>query len=220
VEKRGLPKVRSGSNLAALVVEQKQGVDLKYKEEKFKADINPRAGFDLSKIGSHYEHRRRLRREKMVLRYGEYIPLMAKRNDKDFEERVFSFARYSLQETAIIAINLNDFETQFYIDYSPLQNIYKQTYSPNTVVMVTDWLKPDNPAQYYFLKELLSMRQHIRLRPYTSNVIGLTICATDGDQFVVKKALMSSLERTKTKITSGQSIESEQISLIYTDILE
>jgi glycogen synthase len=26
--------------------------------------------------------------------------------------------------------------------------------------MVTDWLKPDStPAQYYFLKELLSLRQ-------------------------------------------------------------
>lgn len=31
--RRGLTHVRSGSNLAALVVEQKQGVDLKQKEE-------------------------------------------------------------------------------------------------------------------------------------------------------------------------------------------
>lgn len=78
--KKGMVRVRSGSNLAALVVEQKQGQDLKLKEDKFKSDIGPQMGFDLSKIGSHYESRRRLRRDKMVLRYGEFIPLIA-RND-------------------------------------------------------------------------------------------------------------------------------------------
>ncbi len=31
---------------------------------------------------------------------------------------------------------------------------------------------------------------------------------------------MQSLERTKQKLASGQSIESESISLLYTDILE
>jgi hypothetical protein len=56
----------------------------------------------------------------MVLRYGEYVPLNAKKNDITLEERVFAFARYSLQETAIIATNVNDVEAQFYIDYSPL----------------------------------------------------------------------------------------------------
>jgi hypothetical protein len=55
----------------------------------------------------------------MVLRYGEYIPLIA-RNDKSIEERVFTFARYSLQETAIIATNLDDSEAQFYIELTPL----------------------------------------------------------------------------------------------------
>jgi len=84
---------------------------LKLKEEKFKASINPREGYDLSKISSHYEHRRRLRREKMVLCYGEYIPLVAKIDERKLEEKVFTFARYSLQETAIIATNLNNKET-------------------------------------------------------------------------------------------------------------
>lgn len=31
---------------------------------------------------------------------------------------------------------------------------------------------------------------------------------------------MQSLERTKVKLTSGQSIESEQISLLFTEILQ
>jgi len=75
--KRGVPRVRSGSNMAAIVEEQKKG-DLKQKEEQFKAQIGPMQGFDLTKISSHYEHRRRLRREKMVFRYGELIPLVAR----------------------------------------------------------------------------------------------------------------------------------------------
>lgn len=47
----------------------------------------------------------------MVLCYGEYIPLVARINDYKIDERVFAYARYSLQETAIIATNLNDKET-------------------------------------------------------------------------------------------------------------
>ena len=213
-------RVRSGSNLAALVVETKSGQDIKVKEEKFKAEVGPQQGFDLSQINTHYEHRRRLRKEKMVLRYGEFIPLIA-RSERGLEERVLTFARYSLQETAIIATNLNDYEVQFYADLSPLKQLYLGSYKDNTVIMVTDWLKPENPAQYYFLKELLNLKQHIRLRGYKSSVLGFTICSTEsGDSFVVKKALQQSLERTKAKLASGQSIESEQISLLVTDILE
>jgi hypothetical protein len=112
----------------------------------------------------------------MVLRYGEMVPLLAK-NDKGMEERVLSFARYSLQETAIVATNFNEHEVQFYIDLNPLQKIYLETYAGTTVVMVTDWLRPDTPPQYYFLKELLSLKQQVRLRGYTSQVLGFTICA-------------------------------------------
>lgn len=46
--KRGLTRVRSGSNLAAVVVESSKGADLKLKEEQFKAKIGPQQGFDLS----------------------------------------------------------------------------------------------------------------------------------------------------------------------------
>ena len=46
-------------------------------KQAFNKDIGPEEGFDLSKIKTHYEHRRMLRREKMVLRYGELAPLVA-----------------------------------------------------------------------------------------------------------------------------------------------
>jgi len=38
----------------------------------------PERGFDLSMINTHYAHRRKLRKEKMVLRYGECIFLKGK----------------------------------------------------------------------------------------------------------------------------------------------
>jgi len=45
--------------------------------------------------------------------------------------------------------------------------------------MVTDWLRPDSAVQYFFLKELLSMKEQIRLKAYQSVVMGFTICEGD-----------------------------------------
>ena len=114
-EKRRLTRVRSGHDLSALKVEQKGEKDLKVKEQEFKKEVGAQIGFDLKQISSHYEHRRKLRREKMVLRYGELVPLRAK-HDKGWHERVLAFARFSLIETAIIAINMSEHELHFWID--------------------------------------------------------------------------------------------------------
>ena len=62
------------------------------------------------------------------------------------------------------------------------------------------------------------MKEYIRLRPFQSAASGISICSND--PFVLKKTLTQSIERTKVKLTSGQSIESEQISLLFTEILE
>lgn len=74
--------------------------------------MDPLTGFDLSKIKSHYENRRYLRQSKMVLRYGEMCPLSARsmENKKQWLPDVLAFGRYSLMETAIVAINLSDRE--------------------------------------------------------------------------------------------------------------
>ena len=59
-EKRALPRVRSGSHLAAIMVEAKDG-NIKEKESKFKQEVRPDEGYDLSMIHTHYQHRRTLR---------------------------------------------------------------------------------------------------------------------------------------------------------------
>ena len=69
--------------------------------------MGPEIGFDLSKISSHYESRNRLRKDKMALRYGELVPLVA-RHAKGWHTDVLAYARYSIMETAVIATNLSD----------------------------------------------------------------------------------------------------------------
>ena len=76
-QRRGLPKVRSGVNIGVNYVEAQEG-QLHVKEQKFKAGLAPEDGFDLSKVNTHYMHRRRLRKEKMALRYGEMVMLAAR----------------------------------------------------------------------------------------------------------------------------------------------
>lgn len=49
-------------------------------------------------------------------------------------------------------------------------------------------------------------------------MISVSIC--DDDQFIFKKCLTTSIERTKKNLVSGRSIETEQISLLFTDCVE
>ena len=67
-------KVRRSDKLNALTAEQKN-------PEKFKQEIGAEKGYDLSKISTHYNHRRMLRREKMVFRYGELATLRCMNDD-------------------------------------------------------------------------------------------------------------------------------------------
>lgn len=70
----------------------------------------------MSKINTHYMHRRRLRKEKLVLRYGELIMLSAKNQGNMQLPDILAYARYSLMETVIIATNMSDYQQKFLID--------------------------------------------------------------------------------------------------------
>ena len=49
-------------------------------------------------------------------------------------------------------------------------------------------------------------------------MISVTIC--DDDQFIFKKCLTNSIERTKRNLLAKKSIETEQISLLFSDCVE
>lgn len=85
----------------------------------------------------------------MVLRYGELCPLVAcqlesQQNQKNWITDVLTFARYSLMETAIIAINVAEHERSFYIDYEELYKRFSQTFSDNTVIVTSSLLPAMN----------------------------------------------------------------------------
>lgn len=91
-----------------------------------KQDIEADAAYDLSQVRSHYESRMQLRANKMVLRYGELCPLAARNEETEhyatrrYLSDVLTFARYSLMETVIVAINLSESDSRFYVDMAQL----------------------------------------------------------------------------------------------------
>lgn len=185
------------------------------KEAQFKQTLAPDQGFDLSKVNTHYMHRRRLRREKMVLRYGEMIMLAARDAKNAVVGDVLVFARYSLMETMIIATSLSEHAKKVALDLSQLLPTFKKTYPNNTVVMVKNVIADNDEPQYYFLREFVELKAMRTLPAYRSLMISVTIC--DDDQFIFKKCLTNSIERTKRNLLANRSIETEQISLLFSD---
>lgn len=138
-QRRGIPKVRSGVNIAHHYIEAKEG-QIMQRERQFQQDLNPNKGFDLSKVDTHYAHRRRLRKEKMVLKYGELIMLSAKNKKNEMLSDILVYARFSLSETIVIATNMSEKTQSFYLNLQNLLPTFKQAYSNNTVVIVKNVL--------------------------------------------------------------------------------
>ena len=187
--------------------------DMKTKEEEFRQLLGPRLGFDLSKINSHYRHRRQLRASKMVLRYGELVPLLAMAKDQPAEDEqayldtVLSFARYSLMETAIISVNVSDSQQSFYVSTDKLSKIFGRSLDSNCVVMTQNLLSPSEGPNYFFIKEFMTRKYYQTLAPFSSSIILVTLC--QDDKFIFQKALQSSIERTKEKLISKANVEAE-----------
>lgn len=217
-QRRGMVKVASGVNLAANYVEQKDG-QIDVKEKKFKQIIGTSAiGFDLQNINEHYRNRRALRREKMVLRYGDYIQCAAKDQKGGNVPDILCYARYSLMETCIIATSLTDQTRRVYLDLTPLLNVYKQSNSNNTVVIVRNLIGENQEPEYYFLKEFVQIKSLKNIPAFRSLVISLQI-QEDSDN-LINRCIQSSLERTRNNLASGESIESENLSILFSDCIE
>ena len=222
---RGLVKVSSRVNIAtqeAQIMDQTgQTNQITVKEEQFKNALQPNLGYDLSQIKSHYKHRRYLRQQMMVLRYGEIFFLAARENVNginQWHEDVLCYARYSMMETVLISTNLSDKSKSFFIDASALMPTFRKAYANNTVVMVKDCINDTQDPQYYFLREFLEQKEIKTLRPYRTSMVSLQII--DDDQYLFKKCLTNSIERMRKNLMQGSNIESEQISLLFSDCIE
>eukprot|EP00826_Nyctotherus_ovalis_P018630 TRINITY_DN1559_c0_g2_i1.p1 TRINITY_DN1559_c0_g2~~TRINITY_DN1559_c0_g2_i1.p1 ORF type:complete len:671 (+),score=215.16 TRINITY_DN1559_c0_g2_i1:215-2227(+) len=212
-EDRGkkLPRV---SSLTSLSVVSTPG-EVKKKEEEIAQQLGPQFGFDLKKIYLHYEHRRKLRNTKPVLRYGELVVLEAKHSEGT-HPHVFAFARFSTSETAVIAINFTDRNVSFYIDMKNLLPLMQKHYPPSIVVLFSDWII-DEKKDYYFLHELTNSKISMTLKPFASSCMGIMICKND--PYALAIALEESAIRLNTKIIKGEDCSSSQLCLQLIHVL-
>ncbi|KAF2075592.1 hypothetical protein CYY_003097 [Polysphondylium violaceum] len=114
-------------------------------------------------IRGHYAHRINLRKTHALLRRGGMIPLLCY-HQNGWHDRVFGFARFSGNEIAIIAINFDNHDTEFYVDCSPLAKIATQ----DTIYRMVDLINPNNPPQYLSLNEFLYEKHFVLVPGYSS----------------------------------------------------
>jgi len=201
-EQKKMIRVRSSSSISAM----QSSREAKKKEEEVVKQIGPEYGFDLKKINLHYEHRRKLRRERKVLRYGELVPLDAKHSE-GWHSHVFAFARFSHYETAIIAINFTNSQVSFFIDFSNLMPYFQKHYHTNTVIIFSDWLT-DKANDYFFLTELIKDKMPFTLPPFGSICKGIQICKDD--PMVYAMSLEKSFLRMNTQYLTGKNCSASQ----------
>lgn len=185
------------------------------KKEEVDKQLGPQFGFDLNRIGEHYEHRRRLRRERPVLRFGQMVMLDAKHSEGT-HPYILAFARFSLSETAVIATNFTDRNVSFYIDLRNLLPMIQKHYPPNIVVLFSDWLI-DGDKEYYFLSELIHEKIPMTLKPFSSLCRGIVICNNDPYAYAV--ALEKSAIRLNSKVIKGLDCSSAQLCQQLSDTL-
>jgi starch synthase len=210
-KRKKIPRVSSLTSLSVVA----SPAEAKKKDEEITQQLGPQFGFDLKKIHLHYEHRRRLRKEKPVLRYGDLVILEAKHSEGT-HPHVFAFARFSPSETAVIAINFTDRNVSFYIDMNNLLPLMQKHYPPNIVVLFSDWIL-DGKKDYYFLHELINSKVFMTLKPFASLCRGIMICKNDPYAFAV--ALEESAIRLNTKIIKNTDCSSSQLCLLLLDIV-
>jgi hypothetical protein len=111
-------------------------------------------------------------------------------------------------ETMIIATNMTEHTKKFHLDLSQLLPTFKKAYANNTVVMIKNIIADQGTdPEYYFLREFIELGQLKSLPAYRSLMISVQIC--DDDQFIFKKCLTNSIERTKRNLLAHKSIETE-----------
>lgn len=118
-----------------------------------------------AEIAGHYLHRSTMRSSNTLLSRGGMILLYVKISDKEWHDRVFSFARFEDDQMSVIAINFNDVDSIFYIDFNPL----KELFCDNTCIYERrDLINPYSTPVYFSLMELLNERQSVTLAPHAS----------------------------------------------------
>lgn len=194
VPKPGIPRVASTTSFSVIPDIK----ELEKKETNFQKELGPDVGYDITKIKLHYKHRREIRAERDVLRYGDLIPLVFK-HDHGWHKQVVAFARCLPSEVAVILINLNEHPV---VGYADLSGIKKYVTGEGTCVYTcTHWFESTN-EEYFFKEEIFMDRHYSTISPYRSNIF--SILPSD---VTSQKCLSHSLRRLKSAIEKNLSID-------------
>ena len=168
-----------------------------------------------SEISGHYHHRSKMRKTNSLLSSGGMILLYAKISDKEWHDRVFSFARFEKDHMAIIAINFNDVDSYFYIDFTPLKEIFNEE---SCIYERQDLINPFTTPVYFSLKELLNERQSVQLAPYASLCWSISKVTTSPG---VERVLFEhSLNRLQRNLAAGMDPNSNLVYSLLQGALE
>lgn len=86
------------------------------------------------------------------------------------------------------------------------------------MITVTNLMSETKEEEYYFLREYIELNGEQSLPPYRSLLISIKIC--QDDETIYNKSVTNSINRTIASLKAGQSIENEQISLLFTDCIK
>jgi hypothetical protein len=92
-------------------------------ERAFQESVGPLAGFDLRRIRGHYWHRQLLRCALPALSVGQFVPLTA-RHRFGPHGHCFAFGRFFNDSIIVVAVNLNEHQSTFSVDCSPLAQAF------------------------------------------------------------------------------------------------
>jgi len=207
-------QIKTGS----CICEKHDTTDFWNSQAGFNHDIGPQFGFDLNKIGLHYEHRRQIRQKLEVLRTGKLVSLLAE-HQEGLHSHVLSFARVAKNEMAIIATNFNEFNVYFSINLKNLKFLFDelgQEALEHCVIKIQDQIG-NAFDEYYTVYEFLYGRIDTSLKPHASLIWAATI--TTGDLELYKQTLIRSMDRIKAKIARNQVIEGNEVTAMITNVV-
>ncbi len=73
-------------------------------------------------------------------------------------DHVLGFARFSYEETALIVINLNEIDVDFFLEMRDLHLQFQKHYHNDTILAVSNLLEEGGKREYYFLDEFIHER--------------------------------------------------------------
>lgn len=161
-----IPQYNLTQNIKAFItlsgLDIHEAMYIKSKQEQIVKEIGPEFGFNLNLIKHHYDHRRKMRYTHECLRRGNLIYLNALDHNNQPHYGVFAFARRTVDETGVFAINFTNNETNFLLDMNNLTIGNEIATNFNAICHIEDWIN-EVKGEFFFLREMIGGQVHRKI---------------------------------------------------------